>query len=99
MMLADKIMANEAERLGMIYKYFTPDTFVEESVKIADSLAQMPTQAFALTKQALNASMHHSLEEQLQLEDKLQYQAAHTEDYNEGVAAFLEKRTPIFTGK
>lgn len=99
MMLADKITAQEAERLGMIYKYFSADAFTQESVKIAETLAQMPTQAFALTKQALNASMNHTLEEQLQLEDKLQYQAAHTSDYNEGVAAFLEKRNPIFFGK
>lgn len=99
MMLADKITAEEAEHLGMIYKFFSAEAFSQESVKIAETLAQMPTQAFALTKQALNASMNHSLEEQLQLEDKLQYQAAHTSDYNEGVAAFLEKRNPIFFGK
>ncbi len=99
MMLADKITAQEAERLGMIYKYFSADAFTQESIKIAETLAQMPTQAFALTKQALNASMNHTLEEQLQLEDRLQYQAAHTSDYNEGVAAFLEKRNPIFFGK
>ena len=99
MMLADKITAQEAECLGMIYKYFSAETFTQESIKITETLAQMPTQAFALTKQALNASMNHTLEEQLQLEDKLQYQAAHTSDYNEGVAAFLEKRNPGFIGK
>jgi len=99
MMLADKITAQEAERLGMIYKYFSAESFTQESVNIAEAMAKMPTQAFALTKQALNTSMNHSLEEQLQIEDKLQYQAAHTKDYQEGVAAFLEKRNPVFTGK
>ena len=99
MMLADKVTAQEAERLGMIYKYFPTESFVQESINIAEAMAKMPTQAFALTKQALNASLNNSLEEQLQLEDKLQYQAAHTSDYHEGVAAFLEKRNPEFTGK
>jgi len=99
MMLADKITAQEAERIGMIYKYFSAESFTQESVNIAETLAKMPTQAFALTKQALNSSMNHSLEEQLQIEDKLQYQAAHTSDYQEGVAAFLEKRNPVFAGK
>lgn len=99
MMLADKITAQEAERIGMIYTYFSAETFTQESIKIVETLAQMPSQAFALTKQALNASMNQTLEEQLQLEDKLQYQAAHTSDYHEGVAAFLEKRNPVFSGK
>lgn len=99
MMLADKIMASEAERVGMIYKCFSSETFLEESKKIANTLAQMPTKAFAYTKQALNQSLQNNLEQQLELEDKLQYQSAHTKDYNEGVAAFLEKRTPHFTGE
>ena len=99
MMLGDKVSATEAERLGMIYKYFSADAFTDESVKIAETLAQLPTKAFEFTKQALNESMSNNLEAQLQLEDKLQFKAAHTEDYREGVAAFLEKRTPTFKGQ
>jgi 2-(1,2-epoxy-1,2-dihydrophenyl)acetyl-CoA isomerase len=99
MMLGDKVGAAEAEGMGMIYKYFSADTFVAESVKIAETLSQMPTKAFAFTKQALNESMSNSFEEQLQLEDKLQFKAAHTEDYREGVAAFLEKRAATFKGQ
>jgi len=99
MMLGDKITAAEAERMGMIYKYFSADAFTDESVKIAETLAQLPTKAFEYTKQALNESMSNNLEAQLQLEDKLQFKAAHTEDYREGVAAFLEKRTPTFKGQ
>jgi 2-(1,2-epoxy-1,2-dihydrophenyl)acetyl-CoA isomerase len=98
MMLGDKVGAAEAESMGMIYKYFSADSFVAESVKIAETLAQLPTKAFSFTKQALNESMSNSLEAQLQLEDKLQYQSAHTEDYREGVAAFLEKRPATFKG-
>jgi 2-(1,2-epoxy-1,2-dihydrophenyl)acetyl-CoA isomerase len=99
MMLGDKVTAAEAERMGMIYKYFSSDTFAEESVKIAEILAQLPTKAFSFTKQALNESMSNTLEVQLQLEDKLQFKAAHTEDYREGVAAFLEKRSATFKGQ
>lgn len=99
MMLGDKVTAIEAERMGMIYKYFSADTFAEESIKIAETLAQMPTKAFAYTKQALNHSLQNNLEQQLHFEDKLQFKAAHTEDYKEGVAAFIEKRTPTFKGE
>jgi len=99
MMLGDKVTATEAERMGMIYKHFSADAFTDESVKIAETLAQLPTKAFEFTKQALNESMSNNLEAQLQLEDKLQFKAAHTEDYREGVAAFLEKRTATFKGQ
>jgi 2-(1,2-epoxy-1,2-dihydrophenyl)acetyl-CoA isomerase len=99
MMLGDKVDAVEAERIGMIYKYFSAETFAEESIKIAESLAQMPTKAFAYTKQALNHSLQNNLEQQLQFEDKLQFKSAHTEDYKEGVAAFIEKRVPNFKGE
>ncbi|MFZ4058457.1 MAG: enoyl-CoA hydratase-related protein [Ferruginibacter sp.] len=99
MMLGDKINAAEAERLGMIYKFFPDETFVQESMQIASTLAQMPTTGLALTKQALNASFTNTLEQQLQVEDQLQFKAAHTQDYAEGVQAFIEKRKPNFIGK
>lgn len=99
MMLGDKISAAEAEKMGMIYKVFSNETFAAESYKIVTTLANMPTQALALTKRALNESIHHNLEQQLSLEDELQRKAAGTADYNEGINSFLEKRQPIFTGK
>ena len=99
MMLGDKVGAEEAERLGMIYKFFEDEIFGEESFKIAVKLSQMPTKGLALTKAALNVSFHNNFEDQLKLEDELQFNAANTADYKEGVTAFIEKRLPVFTGK
>ena len=67
--------------------------------KLAAKLAQMPTRALGLIKKTLNESMTNNLEEQLKLESKYQIEAAGTDDYAEGVAAFIEKRNPNFKGK
>ena len=99
MMTGDKVSANEAERLGMIYKVFADVTFEEESKKIANTISQMPTKGLAYTKQVLNNSFANTWEEQLQLEDEFQQKAASTEDYQEGINAFLEKRQAAFKGK
>lgn len=99
MMLGDKVSAADAEKYGMLYKVFADDVFATESMKIAATLAKLPTKGLAYTKQALNASFNNSFEAQLKTEDKLQFAAAHTYDYNEGVAAFLEKRAPVFKGE
>jgi 2-(1,2-epoxy-1,2-dihydrophenyl)acetyl-CoA isomerase len=99
MMLGDKVTAADAEKMGMIYKVYSDDEFTNAAYTIAQTLANMPTKGLALTKMALNQSFQNTLQQQLQVEDALQYQAAHTADYNEGVAAFIEKRTPIFKGE
>ena len=59
----------------------------------------MPTKGLALTKQALNLSLTASLDEQLDHEERIQTEAGSTDDYREGVQAFLEKRKANFTGK
>ena len=99
MMLGDKVPANEAEQMGMIYKVFPDESFADESMRIALTLAQMPTRGLAYTKEALQLSIHNNFENQLQDEDILQNRAAQTADYQEGVNAFLEKRKPLFKGE
>ncbi|MCX7548738.1 enoyl-CoA hydratase-related protein [Xanthomarina sp. F1114] len=98
-MLGDKISAEEAERMGMIYKMIPLDSFEEETNKLALKLANMPTKALGLIKELFNKSMTNTLEQQLALESKIQIEAAQSEDYKEGVAAFIEKRKPNFKGK
>ena len=99
MMLGDKVSAEEAEKIGMIYKAFSDESFAEEAEKIVTILSEMPTQGLAYTKQVLNQSLQNNFYDQLHLEDKYQRKAASTGDYKEGIDAFLEKRKPSFTGK
>ena len=98
MMLADKVMAADAEKMGMIYKVCADESLMEETLKVAKKLATLPTIGLGLTKRALNKSITNDLTAQLALEDELQTAAGKTYDYNEGVAAFLEKRKPKFKG-
>ncbi|WP_394974889.1 enoyl-CoA hydratase-related protein [uncultured Croceitalea sp.] len=97
-MLGDKIGAEEAEKMGMIYKCVSLEEFDETINKLAVKLASMPTKALGFIKELFNHSMTNTLEEQLTLESKLQIEAAQSEDYAEGVAAFIEKRKPNFKG-
>lgn len=99
MLLGDKVSAEEAEKMGMIYKMTSIEDFEEEIQKTSSTLAQMPTKALGMTKRLLNQSMTNTLDEQLFMEGKLQIEAAESEDYAEGVAAFVNKRKPIFKGK
>lgn len=97
-MLGDRISAEEAEQLGMIYKVLPLDGFEDEVNQLALKLAQMPTLALGKIKEAFNQSLTNNLEQQLSLESKLQIEAAQTNDYAEGVSAFIEKRKPNFKG-
>ena len=99
MMLGDKVSATEAERMGMVYKVYDDELFNEASTKLASTLAVLPTKALYFIKQALNNSLTQNLEQQLRTEDEFQQKSAATNDFKEGVQAFLEKRIPIFKGE
>lgn len=99
MMLGDKVGAVEAERIGMIYTYYSDTEFLDKVKALADQVSKMPTKGLALTKKALNAGLVNTLDQQLAEEEVLQIQAGNSYDYKEGVQAFLEKRAPEFLGK
>lgn len=99
MFLGDKVMAEDAEKMGMIYKAVADENLQEEAMKIAQTLAKMPTKGIGLTKRLLNESFNNTLTQQLNLEGDLQTIAGSTYDYNEGVNAFLEKRPANFKGE
>ena len=98
-MLGEPVSAAQAEAWGLIWRALPDDDLLPEAERLAAHLATQPTAALALVKQALNASASHSLDQQLDLERDLQRQAGHTPDFQEGVAAFLEKRLAAFTGR
>ena len=93
------LSAGDAERLGLVAKVVPAESVVEEAQGVARRLADLAPQALALTKRALEAAWTSSLEEQLELEAELQGIAGATGDHAEGLAAFLEKRPPRFTGE
>ncbi|HEX3868249.1 MAG TPA: 2-(1,2-epoxy-1,2-dihydrophenyl)acetyl-CoA isomerase PaaG [Gemmatimonadaceae bacterium] len=98
-MLAEKMSANQAREWGLVYSVVEPDVLLETATGIAAQLAAQPTRALGLIKRAFNASLGVDLDAQLDLEEQLQREAGATEDYAEGVRAFLEKRRPVFKGR
>lgn len=99
MMLGDKISATQAEEWGMIWKCVDKDSLNETTEELCLHLAQQPTTGLGLIKRAANAAPTNTLDAQLDMERDLQKLAGFTEDYKEGVGAFLAKRKPNFTGK
>ncbi len=97
-LLGEPLHAKEAAEMGMIWKML-PDTEFDVYIDdITQRLAQQPTYALALTKQALQRSAENNIDQQLELEQNLQYLALNSQDYKEGVQAFFEKRPAQFTG-
>ncbi len=94
-----KLSAAEAKQLGVIADVFPDETFMEESMTVLEKISNLPTKAIGLTKRAFNESYGNKLKEQLDVEGILQQEAAESEDFKEGVDAFLNKRKPIYKGK
>ena len=98
-MLGEKLDANRAKDWGLIHEVVPAATLADTSFDLARRLAAMPTRALGLIKRGFNASFTNDLETQLGLEAELQREAGRTEDYAEGVRAFVEKRKPRFKGR
>lgn len=97
-LLGDKISAEQAEQWGMIWRCVDDDKLMSEALALAHHLSKQPTTGLALTKRAIRAASHNSFDQQLDLERDLQRIAGRTDDYQEGVWAFMEKRTAQFKG-
>lgn len=97
--LAEKITASKALEWGMIYQIVPHTVLIDTATALARQLATLPTRALGLTKRAFNAAATNDLRSQLELEEQLQREAGRSEDYVEGVTAFLEKRKPAYRGR
>ncbi len=94
-----KLSASEAKSLGLIAEVFSEEDFMPKAMEILEKLSEMPTAAIKFTKKAFADSYDSTLKQQLRLEAELQQRAANTEDFAEGIAAFLEKRKPVYRGR
>jgi 2-(1,2-epoxy-1,2-dihydrophenyl)acetyl-CoA isomerase len=98
-LLGDKLHAEDAERWGLIWACVDDADLGGTVDRLLEQLAKAPTRGLAAIKRALHASAGNSLHAQLDLERDLQRELGRSDDYREGVAAFLQKRPPSFTGK
>ncbi|MCB1463382.1 MAG: 2-(1,2-epoxy-1,2-dihydrophenyl)acetyl-CoA isomerase [Nitratireductor sp.] len=98
-MTAEPVDAVTAAQWGMIWKAIDDEALMAEANALAKQFAAGPTRGLALTKLAIHAAATNSLDEQLDLERDFQREAGRSDDYSEGVAAFMDKRPPVFKGK
>ncbi|MEM7281039.1 MAG: 2-(1,2-epoxy-1,2-dihydrophenyl)acetyl-CoA isomerase PaaG [Pseudomonadota bacterium] len=97
-MLGTPVSAEEAERIGMIWRCVEDENFESEVEALVQHLAVQPTKGLALTKQAIRASLSNSFDDQLEVERQAQREAGFSDDFREGVQAFFDKRDPRFCG-
>jgi 2-(1,2-epoxy-1,2-dihydrophenyl)acetyl-CoA isomerase len=97
--LADKITAEQAMQFGLVWQVVPDEELLQAAQAMAARLATMPTRAYGFIKEAMNQSLQNDLGTQLEVEARLQSLAGQTEDFREGVDAFLAKRAPVFRGR
>ncbi|MHA3083790.1 2-(1,2-epoxy-1,2-dihydrophenyl)acetyl-CoA isomerase PaaG [Acinetobacter sp. ANC 5383] len=97
-LLGDKLSAEDAKQLGMIWDVAEDDELKDKVTAFAERLAKQPTFGLSLIKKAIHQSSHNTFEQQLILERDLQRIAGRSDDYREGVQAFMQKREPNYTG-
>lgn len=98
-LLGDKVSAEQARDWGLIWQVVDGADLLQRARELARHLATQPTRGLGLTKRALNASLSNDLTAQLAMEEDCQREAGRTNDFAEGVRAFLAKRAPVFEGR
>ncbi len=98
-LLGDKLGAEDAERWGLVWKCIDDAKLMDEARALAARLAAGPTKGLAEIKRAIYASPVNTLDAQIDFERDLQRELGRTDDYREGVAAFMAKRAPRFKGR
>lgn len=99
MMLGEKMTAQEGKDLGIVHQIFPDAELMDGAMDLGKRMAAMPTKGLGLIKKAINMSLVHDLDQQLEVERDLQGRAGRTYDNAEGINAFLEKRKPVFKGE